>query len=44
MTSLKNKTAIITGGSGDLGKAIAERYASLGANVVVHSLPSESLK
>lgn len=36
MTNLKNKTAIITGSVRGLGKAIAERYASLGANVVIN--------
>lgn len=36
MNSLANKVALVTGASGGLGKAIAERYASLGADVVVH--------
>ncbi|MGI4871107.1 MAG: SDR family oxidoreductase [Janthinobacterium lividum] len=34
--SLKGKVALITGSSSGLGKAIAERYASLGADIVVH--------
>jgi len=34
--SLKNKTVIITGSARGLGKAIAERYASLGANIVIN--------
>ncbi len=36
MNSLKNKTAIITGSVRGLGKAIAERYAALGANIVIN--------
>jgi Dehydrogenases with different specificities (related to short-chain alcohol dehydrogenases) len=31
MYTLRNKTAIITGSARGLGKAIAERYAALGA-------------
>ena len=36
MTSLKNKVALITGSTSGLGKAIAERYASLGADIVIN--------
>lgn len=33
--TLKNKTALVTGGSRSIGAAIAEKLASLGANVVI---------
>lgn len=36
MTTLKNKTALITGASRGIGKAIALRYARLGADVIVN--------
>ena len=36
MNTLENKTALITGSARGLGKAIAERYAALGANIVVN--------
>ncbi|WP_026714930.1 SDR family oxidoreductase [Flavobacterium daejeonense] len=36
MNTLRNKTAVITGSARGLGKAIAERYAALGANIVVN--------
>jgi 3-oxoacyl-[acyl-carrier protein] reductase len=36
MTDLTNKTAIITGSARGIGKAIALRYAALGANIVVN--------
>jgi len=42
MNSLQNKTAIITGSSRGLGKAIAERYAALGANIILNYAGNKS--
>ncbi|HVU58839.1 MAG TPA: SDR family oxidoreductase [Puia sp.] len=36
MNTLQNKTALITGSARGLGKAIAERYAALGAGIVIN--------
>jgi len=36
MNSLENKVALITGSARGLGKAIAERYAALGADIVIN--------
>lgn len=36
MTNLKNKVALITGSARGIGKAIAERYAALGTDIVVN--------
>ena len=42
MTDLKNKTAIITGSVRGIGRAIAERYAKLGANIVLNYSKDQS--
>ncbi|MFC5746570.1 SDR family oxidoreductase [Actinomadura rugatobispora] len=42
--SLEGRTAVVTGGSRGIGKAIAARYAAAGANVVIVSRREESLR
>jgi len=42
MTNLKNKVALITGSARGIGKAIAERYAALGADIVVNYTKDEA--
>ncbi|MPZ75897.1 MAG: glucose 1-dehydrogenase [Deltaproteobacteria bacterium] len=41
--SLEGQTVIITGGSGGIGRACASTFAKAGANVVVASLPPDSI-
>ncbi|HSF59734.1 MAG TPA: SDR family NAD(P)-dependent oxidoreductase [Candidatus Binatia bacterium] len=41
--SLEGRTAIITGGSGGIGSACASAFANSGANVVIASLPPDSI-
>lgn len=41
--SLEGQTAIITGGSGGIGRACASTFAKAGANVVIASLPPDSV-
>lgn len=42
MTTLSGKTAIVTGGSRDIGRAVSERLAAMGANVVVNYCNNEA--
>lgn len=42
--SLKNRTALVTGGAGFLGSAICETLAELGANIVIASRDDEKCK
>jgi dehydrogenase/reductase SDR family protein 4 len=41
--SLKGKVAIVIGGAGDIGKAIAQTYSTAGADVVISSRKQENL-
>jgi 3-oxoacyl-[acyl-carrier protein] reductase len=42
MTDLRDKVALVTGSARGIGRAIAERYASLGASVVINYLSDEA--
>jgi 3-oxoacyl-[acyl-carrier protein] reductase len=42
MNSFSNKVAFVTGSGRGLGRAIAERLAQLGANVVAHDISNEA--
>ncbi len=42
MTDLTGRTALITGSASGIGRAIALRYASLGANIVVNDPGEET--
>jgi NAD(P)-dependent dehydrogenase (short-subunit alcohol dehydrogenase family) len=41
--SLEGQTVIVTGGSGGIGRACASTFAKTGANVVIASLPPDSI-
>src|SRR5262249_549228 len=41
MTNLRGKVALVTGSARGIGEAIAERYGSLGASVVVNFSSNE---
>lgn len=44
MKRLDGKVAIVTGGSSGIGKAIAERFAKEGANVIITGRHEDTLK
>ena len=44
MNKLNDKVAIVTGGSSGIGRAIAERFASEGANVIIVGRHEDTLK
>lgn len=44
MTRLKDKTAIVTGGSGGIGLAVGERFAKEGAKVLLVDLNEQALQ
>lgn len=44
MIDLKNKSAVITGSARGIGKAIAEKFAELGAKVVICDMNEEATK
>ena len=41
---MKNKTAVITGGSRNIGLAIAEKFYAIGYNVAILSVSENSAK
>ena len=41
MYSFKDKTVLVTGGSRGIGKAICEKFAELGANVIINYVKSD---
>jgi NAD(P)-dependent dehydrogenase (short-subunit alcohol dehydrogenase family) len=43
MSDLRGKTAIVTGGSGGIGRACARAFAQAGADVVIASVPPEDI-
>ena len=43
-TQLSGQTAVVTGASSGIGRAIAERFGELGANVVVGGRVREAME
>lgn len=44
MAKLENKTAIVTGGSSGIGRAVAERFAKEGARVLIVGRKEDALR
>ena len=42
--SLKNKTILVTGGATGLGKSMAKYFLELGANIVIASRETRSIR
>ena len=43
MINLKNKKVLITGATGGIGKALVDKFSSLGANILATGTKNEKL-